>query len=133
MNVIGTGVAAGVAQTSLQAQQTARERDRKKVQEAEASKRTREVFEAHLHALEGPEKIEAIDSMQIEGHVPQDQTDGHRVGPDEQDDLTTDAAIATDAATFTAATPPEAAAPPDQPGTPPDTEGPLYHHLDVQG
>lgn len=133
MSVIGTGVAAGVAQTSLQAQQTARERDRKKVQEAEASKRTREAFEAHLHALEDPEKIEPIDSLQIEGHVPQDQPDGHRVEPDEKDDLTADAAVATDAATFTTPSPPDAAAPPTQPDTPPDIEGPLYHHLDVQG
>ena len=52
MSTIGTGVAAGVAQSSLQAQQTARERDRKRAQEADNAKKVRENFESHLHALE---------------------------------------------------------------------------------
>jgi len=52
MSVIGTGIAAGVAQTAQQAQQVSRQRDKKQAEDNQASERTREVFERQLRALE---------------------------------------------------------------------------------
>ena len=52
MGVMGTGIAAGVAQTALQGQQEARKRDKKVRDDEQKAKRTLEVFEAHIKGLE---------------------------------------------------------------------------------
>jgi len=48
MSVLGTGIAAGVAQTTHTAQQTARTSDAKARQRADASQAERESFQLHL-------------------------------------------------------------------------------------
>lgn len=123
MSVLGTGIAAGVSQTGLQAQQVARQVDRKKAQDEESARRVRERFEAHLHALEDPEKVESTDQIRVDDHSPREQPSQSQAKPKRP---------AQDAD----------AEPSDQPKDPPlaslppgknDSDGPLYHHLDVQG
>lgn len=125
MSVLGTGVGAGVAQSGLQAQQVAGESDRKKSQLSENARRVRETFEAHLHSLEDPEKVEPVDHLQIEGHVPSDQDstgtkrdgDQEDVQPLADDEAVDDGPVVTDLA--------------DAPSSGGDS--PLYRHLDVKG
>jgi len=74
MSVVGTGVAAGVAQTSLQAQQVSRRRDKDHAQRTSNSGKMREVFEAHLRALEEGDEIDSGDRLYIDGEVPQGES-----------------------------------------------------------
>ena len=116
MSVLGTGVAAGVAQTSLQSQQIARERDRKKAQDDDGVKRVQEQFDAHLHALEDVNKVESVGRLQIEGHQSQEQSGGQKPTTDQAEQGPQEASGV------------DAAVP--SPGA---NDHPLYHHLDVQG
>ncbi len=116
MSVLGTGVAAGVAQTGLQAQQTARKQDRKKAQDAEAARRVRETFEAHLHATEDVDKVELVEATTLEGHVQQDLVEPQGEATDEP---VAELETASNA--------------PSTDTDPSDDEGTLYHHLDVTG
>ncbi|WP_432798005.1 hypothetical protein [Poriferisphaera sp. WC338] len=58
MSVMGTGVAAGVAQTALQGQQQAKKRDKKVREQDQTAKHVRDVFEAHIKGLEENEADE---------------------------------------------------------------------------
>jgi len=123
MSVVGTGIAAGVSQAGLQAQQVAREVDRKKAQNSEDARKIRERFEAHLQTLEDPDQVEAVDRLRIDGHAPQDQpsdSEGHEEPTaDSPPEQTTQQIIAQ-----------------TSPSTSPqknDEDGSLYHHLDVKG
>lgn len=122
MSVLGSGVAAGVAQTGLQAQQVAQERDRRKAQEAQAARRVRETFDAHLHAAEDVDTVSEIGQARIDGHLPQDRADIHSPpAAKPQDDADEDQPIA-------GAEPDVLASSPN-----PQDPGQLYHHLDVKG
>jgi len=120
MSVIGTGTAAAVAQTALQAQQVARKRDREKTESADDARRLREMFEAHLRALEEGDEAEGPAQLNIDGELPEHQ------GPPQQIDAVhrrsqeehpaqdhDDTADAQSEATSSA-------------------DPPLYRHLDVQ-
>ncbi|QQE10572.1 hypothetical protein JD969_13805 [Planctomycetota bacterium] len=52
MSVMGTGVAAGVAQTALQGQQQARQKDKKVREDQQSTEKVLKVFEAHIKGLE---------------------------------------------------------------------------------
>ena len=52
MSVMGTGVAAGVAQTTLQSQEQARKRDKKVREDEHSTQKVLEVFESHINGLE---------------------------------------------------------------------------------
>ena len=52
MSVMGTGVAAGVAQTALQGQQQARQKDKKVREDQQNTEKVLKVFEAHIKGLE---------------------------------------------------------------------------------
>lgn len=52
MSIMGTGVAAGVAQTTSQSQQVARQRDRRARESADASKQTDQAFLRQVEAIE---------------------------------------------------------------------------------
>jgi len=125
MSVLGTGVAAGVAQTSLQAQQTARERDRKKAHEAQTARKVRESFEAHLSTLEKIEQVEQLDPLQVDEHLLQH----HNAPPPAQLDGQGDrVAVAVQDDSDPGATPAEPAA-----VVPTHGDHPLYHHIDIEG
>ncbi len=121
MSVLGTGVAAAVAQTSLQAKQVAHDRDRKKAQNDQNNQRLRESFEAHLHQLEDAHQVEPVDRLQIDGHLSQNHPQQKKPTKDEAQNIPV---------------PQDGEAGPANPaGTPPAPAGEasLYRHLDVQG
>ncbi len=134
MSVIGTGVAAGVAQSGLQAQQVARDRDRKKTQESDSARRVREAFETQLAAVNDVEKVEPTDHLQIDGHLPQQQHDldeGLIQPSARQHQPQTDNGEAIQQADTPVDPSQDSEAPPSAPDA--DDDAPLYHHLDVKG
>lgn len=66
MSVMGTGIAAAVAQTAQQAEQVARRRDKRIREARDASQRTREIFETHLKTLEENDDVETTARLQTE-------------------------------------------------------------------
>ena len=125
MSVLGTGVAAGVAQTTLQAQQTARERDRKKAHEAQTARKVRESFEAHLSTLEKIEQVEQIDPLQIDEHHLQHHNEPPQADLEKAQGDHVAALIEHDS--HPEVTP---AGPAVAPG---HSKHPLYHHIDIEG
>ena len=73
MSVLGTGVAAGVAQTGLQAQQAARQRDKINERPARDEKRVRETEEDRLLTLNNQDDQAGADQIQISGQLPRYQ------------------------------------------------------------
>jgi len=71
MSILGTSIAAGVAQTALQAQQVARGQDRQSARIRDEGRRVREMFEAHLRSLEEGDEDETVDRVQIDGQLPE--------------------------------------------------------------
>ena len=73
MGVIGTGIASAVAQTALQAQQVARERDRKARLASDEALRVRERIDEHMQALdEGDEAAQgSVTQFHVDGQLPQ--------------------------------------------------------------
>jgi len=71
MSVQGTSIAAGVAQTTLASQQTARRQDREASRVRDDSRRVRERFESHLQSLEEGDESKAADRVQIDGQLPE--------------------------------------------------------------
>lgn len=123
MSVLGTGIAAGVSQTGLQAQQLAREVDRKKTQDDESARRVRERFEAHLHTLEDPEKVELTDRIRVDDHPSREQSSQSQAKPKRpQEEGSAEPSNQPNDQTLPPALPEQS-----------DSDGPLYHHLDVQG
>ena len=119
MSVIGTGTAAAVAQTALQAEQVARRRDRRTTESDADAKRLREMLEAHLRALEEGDEAETPAQLHIDGEMldhqgppPQTETPQHT----QKDPQADDGVDAT-----------EGSADPDDQSDPP-----LYRHLDVR-
>jgi hypothetical protein len=115
MSILGTSVAAAVAQTGLQAQQVSRERESVRAQTDRDAQRLQKLIEAHLTALEEDEEIQATDQLRIDSHLPQQQS-RDQPKPDRRRP-----ADAPDAGANPAA-PPTAAALGEQ----------LYRHVDVQ-
>ncbi len=115
MSVLGTGVAAGVAQTAATAQQVARQRDSERNEAARKAKRTRELFETHLQALDEGDESDSPAQVRIDGQLPDHPAppprDPSRTQHHQGDDQPVDGV--------------DAAASP-----PPDS--PLYRHLDIQ-
>ena len=114
MSTIGTGVAAGVAQTAYQAQQVARERDRRKNEAARGTAAMREMLEARMNALEEGQEDQTPVQLHIDGQLPEHHTapverpQEHRAGDDAP------------------AEPVDGQAP-----VPRDDDATLYRHLDV--
>jgi len=81
LSAIGTGIAAAVAQTGLQSQQVARQRDRRENNRARQAQRDTEVFETRLLGLEEHDGDEAATRL----HVDNEQTDHeHPESPKEE-------------------------------------------------
>ena len=115
MTSIGTGIAAAVAQTALQAQQTARLRDKAQTQSARDAKRLHELLQTAMQALEEGDQFESPAQLHVDSQMPQHQQSQEgkpgkakkRSAPEHAPD----------------APPASSAAPAD---------GTLYRHLDVQ-
>jgi len=81
LSVIGTGIAAAVAQTGLQSQQVAGRRDRRENNRTRQAQRDTEIFETRLIGLEEHDGDEAATRL----HVDNEQTDREQ-HPDLQQD-----------------------------------------------
>ncbi len=83
MSVMGTGIAAGVAQTAQQAQQVSRRRDKKHTEDTQTAERTREIFERQLRSLEeddGSEstQVKVQSELHDRDHPLEDVTQRHK-------------------------------------------------------
>lgn len=78
MSAIGTGIAAAVAQTGLQSQQVARQKDKRENSRTREAQRDTEVFQTRLLGLEEHDGDEAATRL----HIDNEQSD--REHPDDQ-------------------------------------------------
>ena len=76
MSVIGTGVAAGVAQTGLQAKEVAKRKDRAETDSAKEARRMRETLEGHLRALEEGDRVDinSPTNVRIDEQIPEHES-----------------------------------------------------------
>lgn len=75
MTVVGTGVAAGVAQTAATAQQVARRKDKRAQQSGQDADRVREMIETHLRGLEEGDEatLGSVTQLHVDGQLPEHQ------------------------------------------------------------
>jgi hypothetical protein len=71
MSVVGTGIAASIAQTSLQAQQVARQRDQRDRQISGDTRRINELIEARMLALEEGDRGDTANAPRVNDQLPQ--------------------------------------------------------------
>ena len=143
MSVLGTGVAAGVAQTSLQAQQVARRRDKRARETEKQAQHVREVFEAHIKGLEENDTDETTARLHVDSQLNdhEDPVEDATAAP-RQDSLLELTRSAQEIASQTVAARSDQPVVADSPAptTPqatrqsPDAKDPhqLYQHLDVK-
>lgn len=96
MSAIGTGVAAAVAQTSLQSQQVARQRDKRESNRTRQAQQDTEVFETRLLGLEEHDGDEQATRLHVDNQQPdRDHPDDQRAEDtaDAQDQVAETAAI----------------------------------------
>lgn len=74
MTVIGTGPTAGVAQTALNAQQSARTKDREKNRRAAEARELRENLDTHVQAIDEGDDDGNPSQLHIDGQLPDHQT-----------------------------------------------------------
>ncbi len=140
MSVLGTGIAAAVAQTGLQSQQVARQRDKRESNRTGQAQRDTEVFQTRLLGLEEHDADEAATRLHVDNQQPDREHPDNPQGdeqPDEQDQALEDPAAQVRklpdadtllrqlAATADPAVQLQAAAPPADPDA-------LYTHIDLQ-
>jgi hypothetical protein len=118
MTSIGTGIAAAVAQTALQAQQTARVRDKAQTQSARDAKRLHELLQTAMQALEEGDQFESPAQLHVDSQMPQHQS------PQENQDKPKRPSAQ--------AKPEETVATTSTPASSTPNDGTLYRHLDVK-
>ena len=79
MSVLGTGVAAGVAQTAQTAQQVVRQRDKRHTQTAADASRLQDLLETHLRALDEGDEAQTPAQLHIDGQLPEHEGPGPQV------------------------------------------------------
>lgn len=118
MSVLGTGVAAGVAQSSLQARQVAQQRQRLDQHAARPTRHNHRSSDSTSANEEDELGIEPVDELAIDGQLPEHQPFDQPSKPssDKREAL------------------PQPTAPPTQQGTGPTTTEPppLHRHVDLQ-
>lgn len=149
MSVLGTGIAAAVAQTALQAQQVAHQRDQRSRETERSAHRLRQVFETRLKGLEEDDAAEDTTRIHADADVPEREHQHHeqqaRRQPSGQPQGSSPPDVPPDSPSDPS--PPAPASPaqanasaqplalvnrsstPDEP-VPPDS--PLYRHVDVR-
>jgi type II secretory pathway pseudopilin PulG len=147
LSVLGTGIAAAVAQTGLQSQQVARQRDKRENNRTRQAQRDTEVFETRLIGLEEHDGDEQATRL----HVDNQQPDPEHAEYDKPDSQTPDAPQPNPPADGTPSTLPDAdtllrqlaatadpaiqrkATAASAPGSPRSTDpDALYAHIDIQ-
>ena len=122
MSVLGTGVAAGVAQAGLQAREVAGRRDRQKAQADADAQRMREMAELHARTVEEGDRPGETGLARVDGPAP--EQGGQQTAPGPEDRQERDAPQQQTTAPEQGAEEPAAA--PDAP------DNGLYRHLDIQ-
>ena len=84
MSVMGTGIAAGVAQTAHNAQQIARQQDKKARDDARASREVRDRYEHLIQDLEEGDDANTAARLAVDDQVP-DHQQSHIPDTDDQD------------------------------------------------
>jgi hypothetical protein len=141
--MIGTSVAQGVAQTAHNAQQVARQRDKRKADNEAAVHRVQERFDAHLRALEEGDPDASVTHLHVDEHLP-GQSPADQLGPlridahahphprpQAQVSAVSEGEVRSAAPAEGDATAKSVVIKPTLPRTPVQ-DGPLYRHLDVQ-
>jgi len=119
MSIIGTGAAAGVAQTAYQAQQVARQRDRDVARSAAEAKQLREVLEAHMRALEEGDVFESPAQLRVDGQLQErEQTSHAQPGTSDREQAYETSSQSPDVS--------------DAEDSHPAGDAQLYRHLDIQ-
>ena len=118
MSVLGTGVAAGVAQSTLQARQVAQERQRAEQRAARPTRHSHRSAESTSANEEDELGIEPVDELAIDGRLPQHQPF------DQQPKPASDGPHGLTQAAEPSPQPPPIASQDDHP--------PLHRHVDVQ-
>jgi hypothetical protein len=116
MSVLGTSLAAGVAQTVQNAQQVARQRDQQDAEHSTDGRVMRDLFDSHLQGFEDSAHEESAAHLHVDGQMPEHQSQ-------QQDRRQHQPAQPEESSTQTAPAP----APPKV-----EPDAPLYRHLDVQ-
>jgi hypothetical protein len=141
MSVLGTGIAGSVAQTSLQASQVARQRDKRARESSRQDQHVREVFESHIKGLEESDADETSARLHVDSQLRDHEApvEDATVAPpqDTREELTRRAQqVASQTRTAlndaVGPSPPAAAARPAVPRTADADAPPLYQHLDVE-
>ena len=109
MSVLGSGVASGLAQTFLQAQQVSRQREKETHQPLQEARRVREMAEARLRGEEA-DKLETAAQPGIDDQLPEYFLAYQEVEPGDGDQESEAAALRLDA---------------------PGPQSGLYRHLDL--
>lgn len=89
MSVMGTGVAAGVAQSAHNAQQVARQEDKRRSDANRASREVRDRYEHLLQDLEEGEDAGTVARLTIDDQVPQHEQQQQQ--PEEEQEQPSDA------------------------------------------
>jgi len=112
MSVIGTGVAAGVAQAAAQAQQVARRQGQQDQDDSASAQRLRDLFEHHLSTVE--ENQEETPAELRVSDQPHDRArhEHHKHDDTQEQDAAEDPFL-------------------PQPDPPADPNAQLYHHVDL--
>lgn len=150
MSVIGTGVAAGVAQSQHQAQQVNRRQQRDKTDAARELRRIRERLDIHLQALDESDEAADLSQLRIDAQVPEHQRQPidtvdalaalhrqHEREPDDDRSPTPDDQPHPEAQSGQSSTVTNAAnttsnqKPASSPNTKPPDDDQLYRHLDI--
>lgn len=141
MSVIGTGIAAAVAQTSLQSQQVAARRDKRENNRTRQAQRDTEVFQTRLLGLEEHDGDEDatrlhVDNQQPDREHPDDPRARKQAEAEDADNAATQQAInLPDADTLLrqlAATADPAVRQRATPRKPADPGDSLYAHIDIK-
>lgn len=69
MSAMGTGVAAGVAQTAHQAQQVARRKDKRLREDQRPSQRVRDIYETHLKVLDEHDESDSAPRLTVDDQM----------------------------------------------------------------
>lgn len=122
MSVLGSNLAASVAQTALQAQQVARAKDRQEGKPASEIRRVREMFESHLRSFEETDQDQAPTHLHIDGQLPEHQSADQQTRQEQlKQPSPTMSESSDDSSTSLPVVPPADS-----------TDTPLYRHVDIQ-
>jgi hypothetical protein len=130
VSILGASLASSVAQSPVQAQEAAGQRDRVDAESAREARNIRDLFQAHMSALEEDETdADSPTNPHIDQNLPDRQPDPQpREGKAKRRNTQVGTADSVTLSSTTAQIAAGASAPPE----PVSPDSPLYRHLDIQ-